>query len=383
MRDERRKLSAGTAEKIGGQKPWQYRGRDAAGKQVRRRFRTLDELEALDRRLYDEKSRHRNGLPEPQRNVTYRELVKIALDQEAGGSKWKNEMLAYSLAAFGPLQVRRIRSDEIGKWINNLVSTKKGREGDPLAKQTKQHILKVLRAVLELGVAQGFLDINPARAAAVKINTTDDDDEADTIHPFESWDEVDRVAAKAGRDGAMFGFACATGLRPEEYLALERADIDRESRQVHVRRLVVDGKVKNARTKGKGRRRSVVLTARALAYLDLTPIPLRADGLVFPSVQGKHIDRDNLASRVWHPALVAAGIAPRPMYQTRHTFATLALAATKGDLAWVAEQLGHSDLNVTRRHYARWLDSTHRDNLNKLDSAWGVSETCHSVEAAR
>jgi integrase len=46
--------------------------------------------------------------------------------------------------------------------------------------------------------------------------------------PFESWAEVEAIAAALGpRYGPMIIFAAATGLRPAEWVALEKRDVDR------------------------------------------------------------------------------------------------------------------------------------------------------------
>lgn len=360
-----------------GKDGWELRGRRADGSQFREWFRSETALREFDRKTYDVKQRVRRGLPDQQKPVTYRELVTIVLDQEKdGGSKWIREMLAYSLDEFGPVQVSRLRSHDIGRWINNLA----GVRGEPLAGKTRQHVLGAMRHVLERGVAQAFLDTNPARATAVRAPNADETE----VFPFESWAEVYAVAQQAGRYGPMIRLACATGLRPEEYLALTWADIDRAGRECHVRRTVVKGKVKE-KGKTKNALRSVVLTDQAIAALDELPTPLRAEQLVFPAPQGGYVNLNNLRNRVWHRAVANAGLTARPLYQTRHTFATLALEATEGDLAWVSDQLGHEDIQVTRKHYARYLPPTHRRNLEKLNRAWGgdssVSETCQEAEA--
>jgi hypothetical protein len=46
---------------------------------------------------------------------------------------------------------------------------------------------------------------------------------------------------------------------------------------------------------------------------------------VFPNDRGGALNISNLRARVWRPALRRAGLRERTMYQTRHTFATLAL----------------------------------------------------------
>ena len=46
------------------------------------------------------------------------------------------------------------------------------------------------------------------------------------IRPFSSWTDVELVADAAGRSGPLIHFACATGLRPQEWIALQWQDID-------------------------------------------------------------------------------------------------------------------------------------------------------------
>jgi len=56
--------------------------------------------------------------------------------------------------------------------------------------------------------------------------------------------EVDAIAAElAPERRAIPLFAAATGLRPEEWQALERRDVDRGGRILHVRRTVSSGEV--------------------------------------------------------------------------------------------------------------------------------------------
>jgi integrase len=46
------------------------------------------------------------------------------------------------------------------------------------------------------------------------------------VRPFRSWHEVETLAGHTGRYRSLILFACATGLRPEEWIALRWEDID-------------------------------------------------------------------------------------------------------------------------------------------------------------
>jgi len=65
-------------------------------------------------------------------------------------------------------------------------------------------------------------------------------------------------------------------------------------------------------------------------------------------------------------ALLAAEVEHRPLYQMRHTSATLALAAGAG-IYWVSTQLGHTNIQTTLKHYARFLPVVDERNLKPLD----------------
>jgi integrase len=85
--------------------------------------------------------------------------------------------------------------------------------------------------------------------------------------------------------------------------------------------------------------------------------------LMFPNRFGKHVNLRNLRSRVWRPALKAAGLKQRDLYSTRHTFATHALASGE-DPGWVAKMLGHTTLTMLMTRYYRYVPNlTRRDGM--------------------
>ncbi len=72
--------------------------------------------------------------------------------------------------------------------------------------------------------------------------------------------------------------------------------------------------------------------------------------LVFPNVRGQHINVNNLRRLVWYTTLAKAKLRQRDFYNTRHTFATHALAAGE-DPGWVAKMLGRTTLTMLVTRY--------------------------------
>ena len=126
-------------------------------------------------------------------------------------------------------------------------------------------------------------------------------------------------------------FAAATELRPEEWQALERRDLDRRAGVVNVLRAVSDGEVVEL-AKTNVSRRQVPLTRRALAALDALPARLDTP-LIFPAPKGGLLKLDNFRRREWALAIEAGAIhAPARIYDLRSTFASGALAASRQGL---------------------------------------------------
>jgi len=221
-----------------------------------------------------------------------------------------------------------------------------------------------------------MIDVNPA-----KLGVDNPSPRRREQRPFESWAELDAVAANlAHRYRPMVIFAAATGLRPAEWLALERRDVDRDARVVYVHRSFTKGRLKCTKTEAS--RRAVPLQAIALDAIDRQP-PSPHSRLLFPAERGGYLDLHNFRNREWKPAQRAAGIEPmRRVYDLRHTFATFALRAgistfdlsryMGASLTMIDRHYGHLARDG-REHAIRLLDELsagQRPRWTLVDAAW-------------
>jgi integrase len=180
--------------------------------------------------------------------------------------------------------------------------------------------------------------------------------------------EVAAIAAEfSPRYRPLPEFAAATGLRPEEWAALQRRDIDRRDQVLNVCRTVSSGEVVEL-GKTASSRRQVPLTQRALDALDALP-PRLDVSLLFPAPGGGLLNLDNFRRREWKPGIDASGVSrPARIYDLRSTFASDALAA--GVSVFQLARIMGTSVRMIERHYGAMLDGSGAEiagRLNALD----------------
>lgn len=254
--------------------------------------------------------------------------------------------LQHAVDAFGTTRVDRLRAAEIGAWRKRLPAG------------SAHYIHRALRQVLRYGVRCRYLHENPA---ALTPNPAPKHGEMKIF----SWSEIEAVAAELpAHYSAIPVFAAGTGLRPEEWIALERRDIDRDRRIVSVQRVYTNGQVREHPKTTRSRRR-VPLRRRVLEVLDAMPRRLDTP-LVFPGPRGGHLDLHNMRARHWKPALRAAGLEYRRPYDLRHTYATFSIAAGVSLFA-LARRMGTS-LEMIDQTYGHLAPDADDYELGLLDA---------------
>jgi integrase len=332
-----------------GKRLWAFRYR-AGGRGSKRVQRggfasERDASEALERAL--ERLRRDRRV---SRSLTLAELVEEYLAQHDAEPvtiaklRW---LLGKAIAVFGELRLSELHPQEIAAWRMTI----------PLGHRFAA--TQALRQVLARAVVWGMIDVNPA-----KRGVDNPQRRRTEKRPFESWAELQAIAARLGpRYGPMVIFAAATGLRPGEWIALERRDIDLDERVAYIRRAFTKGRLKCTKTEASVR--AVPLQAVALAALERAPLD-PGSPLVFPSPRGGYFDLHNFRTRLWKPAQLAAGIEPlRRVYDLRHTFATFALRA--GISTFDLSRYMGASLTMIDRHYGHLARDGREHAIRLLD----------------
>ncbi len=172
----------------------------------------------------------------------------------------------------------------------------------------------------------------------------------------------------AKRDYAMLSLFLGTGIRVSECVSLNIADVNLEDNAFLVTR--------------KGGNQVMLYfpaeVAEALsAYLEernkIEALPGHEDAF-FLSLQRRRITQRAVQQLVKKYAAVAAPLKPKiSPHKLRSTFATNLYSAT-GDIYLVADVLGHSSVETTRKHYADMREEHRRNAVNYVKLS-GQKET--------
>jgi integrase len=268
-------------------------------------------------------------------------------------------LLSKATRSFGERPVSDLRPAEIAAWRMTIPP------------RHRFEATQALRQTLTRAVSRGMLNTNSAKRGIENPQRPRFEQ-----RPFQTWAELHRLAGRIGpRHGPLVMFAAATGLRPDEWLALEHRDIDHQARVVYVRRALRHGRIKNPKTDGSIR--AVPLQATALATLKQLPTTPHSP-LPFPAPRGGYLDLHNFRYRDWKPAQRAIGIDPlRRIYDLRHTFATFAPHAGVSTFD-LSRHMGAS-LTMIDRHYGHLAKDGREHAINLLDT---YTADVHRVDAA-
>lgn len=254
---------------------------------------------------------------------------------------------------FAQKPVSEITQEQILEFRAHIAKSP-GQAGRTLSAQRINHVMTPLRMILT-AASQQHKFANPFNGIkSLRIPRTD-------VQPF-TLEEVGQILSAVRRDFKnYYTVRFFTGMRPGEIDGLKWRYVDFYRRQILVRETIVHGRTEYTKTDGSLRE----IAMSSLVY-DALQAQLSVTGehdYVFVTAAGTPLDHHNVTRRVWHPLLRHLGLRPRRPYQTRHTAATLWLAAGENP-EWIARQMGHTTTEMLFRVYSRFVP-----NLTRLDGS--------------
>lgn len=256
---------------------------------------------------------------------------------------------------FGSTRVSKITKADILKFRTQLAAAPGRSEDGTMSPKTVNTHMAMLRNILE-EASDRFDFENPYKAIKpLRLKRSH-------VEPF-SLTEVNLIVDKVRADYRNYYIVrFYSGMRTGEIDGLKWEYVDFERRIMAVRETLVAGQTEYTKTDDS--QRDIPMLG---PVYDALKEQYQATGKISPFVfcngEGKPLDHNNVTPRVWYPLLRHLGLKKRRPYQTRHTAATLLLAAGENP-EWVARFLGHSSTEMLFKVYSRYIP-----NLTRMDGS--------------
>ncbi|GAB3375158.1 site-specific integrase [Spongiibacter taiwanensis] len=261
------------------------------------------------------------------------------------------------MPAFADKSVNSITKAEVLSFRSTLAKVP-GHNDKMLSAKTINEIVGSLKAILDEAADRYGFTSPTERIKRLKVQKKD-------IQPF-SLEEVRLILEKVREDyNPYMTVRFFTGMRSGELHGLKWRFVDFERRQILIREAFSKGRTEYTKTDGSQRE----IRMSELVYLALKKQEAATRKLseyVFCNTRGLPLDNKNFTDRVWYPLLRFLALEPRRPYQTRHTAATLWLAAGESP-EWIATQLGHTSTEMLFRVYSRYVPNLTRQDGSAFD----------------
>ncbi|PSK99292.1 site-specific recombinase XerD [Murinocardiopsis flavida] len=251
----------------------------------------------------------------------------------------------YVLPEWGAVPIERITFEGVSEWVNRLLN-EPGKRGGRLGPSYVRKVSYALSYVLAWAVKARRIQVNPAKGVSLPLVVP-------SAHVYLDHVQVERLASHTGDHRVLVLLLAYTGLRWGEVSALTVGRVDLTRRRVHVEVTYGRESGKHYLDTPKNHEQRAVPVPGFLVK-ELRPLlkGKGADDLVFTAVQGGPLHYDNFRTRVFGPAVRAAGLAELNVtaHKLRHTAASLAIAS-EADVKVIQTMLGHKTATMTLDTY--------------------------------
>jgi integrase len=344
-----------------------YREDGRNGKRPQRTFTEKRDAAAWLRNELDQAERARGGdtsvlVRRREQGLTVQEAIdryKAAHDASAARKRVMAEQLRRAEEAFGSRRLQTLEAYDLEAWRLTI------------SPGYRHDVFRSFKQVIAAAVRWQWLEHNPASDVPNPRSRRRE------VTPI-PWETVLAISSEIDRRyEAVPILAAGTGLRPEEWIALERRDVNLADGVLEVRRVYSSGQLTELGADGAktgAQRRRVPL--RQVVVDALAAMPRRIDTpLLFPPTRTSATGYMTLSSfreRFWRRAFEAAGLPYQRPYDCRHTYAAESIAAGIG-LFELSRFMGTSLVEIDRTYGHLVGDSEERARtlLDAYDSRHG------------
>lgn len=265
----------------------------------------------------------------------------------------------YLIIKFGTRPIHLIKKTDVLAFRSSLAKVTYGKANKHLSAARINSIMVPLGMILKEAAKRYQFDNPYYDINALKQPKTD-------IQPFtlnEVWKFINGVREDY-RNYYLVRFF--TGMRTSEIDGLTWENIDFNRREIVIKQAYVKGKIVPPKTQESYR--AIQMSPWVYdALKEQQTISYKRSDYVFCAHTGEPLDYNNVNKRVWHPTLKILGLKKRNAYQTRHTAATLWLAAGESP-EWIASQMGHATTKMLFNTYSRYVPNMTRQDGSAFEA---------------
>jgi len=253
---------------------------------------------------------------------------------------------------FGTKRLNELKPSDIKIWQNTLLQRN-------LSPSRVKHVRNVLTVMYRDAQEDEIVDKNPFDLVRIpKILPTQ-------INPF-SLEDISNILSNAtGWVKNFIALAFFTGARSGEMIGLKWEDINFKKKEIYINRTIKMGEISTPKTVSSIR--SIDMLDTLMPFLEAQySLTGKKNTYVFLNDNDEHIyDIKRVRDTHWKKVLKLSNLEYRPIYHTRHTFATVMIENNE-DILWVSNMLGHVNSTMTLSKYARYIKRANKERATFL-----------------
>lgn len=281
---------------------------------------------------------------------------------------YRSNLDRHFIPRLGPLPMNKIVASTVQAWVNDVSTDDEDFEGNRKPQLSPRSVRKyhtLLHSIFERAIIDQVIMINPC-AHTVLPKFVKQPKKAITPEQFDSL-----LGEIPQRYRLMVLIAIETGVRWGELAALRPVDVDLETGEIHIRRVVLEvpkkitghDKVWSIRDYPKDNEHRTIRIGDELCR-DIREFMMasgrRGEDLLFATSTGSPISRNVFRTRVWLPAIERSGLRQRVRFHDLRGAHASWLLAGGADLKAVMDRLGHRQIQTTQQYLGRLPDADER-----------------------